>query len=170
MNLSWDFFIMMFFVVMTVYGLLLGKSRVFGILLNTYAGFVIAQEGGEIVFNYIKRAASINGALSTSYFGAKLLTFTAVVFILTLKGELSGYEDRGMHSTVMTAIYGFLSAGLILSSVFAFMGETEKQHIISVSSLASQVADYRLVWLVAPIGAVIVAGFLRGKGNNPRNY
>lgn len=170
MNLSWDFFITMFFVVMSVYGLLLGKSRVFAILLNTYVGYVIASEAGEIVFDYVKRAASVNDALSTSYFGAKLMTFAAVVFILTLKGEISGYDDRGMHSTFMTAVYGFLSAGLILSSVFAFMGETEKQHIFSVSNLASQVADYRLVWLVAPIGAVIVAGFLRVKGNNSRNY
>ena len=165
MNLSWDFFITMFFVVMTVYGLLLGRSRVYNILINTYVGYVIASEAGEIVFNYITRAASVNHALGTSYFGAKLLTFAGIVFILTLKSELAGYDERGMQSTVMTAAYGFLSAGLILSSIFSFIGESERYSIVSVSGLAGKIVDYRLIWLVAPIAVVLISSFLKGKSS-----
>lgn len=163
MNVSWDLFITMFFVVMTVYGLLLGKSRVYAILINTFVGFVIAQEAGELVFNTIANSASINNALGASYFGAKVLTFAVVVFILTLKGELAGYDERGMSSTFVTAGYGFLSAGLILSSIFTFMGETERFNIISASDLATRVVDYRLLWLVGPILAVVAASFLKDK-------
>lgn len=163
MNLTWDFFITMFFVVMTVYGLLLGRSRVYNILINTFVGYVIAGEFGEIVLNYITKQSSVQNAFVNSYFGAKTLTFAAVIFILTLKGELSGYDERGMQSTLMTAVYGFLSAGLILSSVFSFMGETERVNLIGASNLASQVVQYRALWLVGPIGAVIVGSFLKDR-------
>lgn len=166
MTLSWDFFITMFFVVMTVYGMLLGKGRVFAILVNTYVGYVIAGEMGEIIFQSIKKAAFINNPFATSYFGAKLLTFAGVIFLLTLKGELSGYDDKGMQSSFMTAVYGFLASGLILSSIFSFMGETERSNIVSVSKIASQVVDNRMLWLVGPIGAVIIGSFLRGRSSS----
>lgn len=163
MNLTWDFFITMFFVVMTVYGLLLGRSRVYNILINTFVGYVIAGEFGEIILNYIAKQSSVNNAFINSYFGAKTLTFVAVIFILTLKGELSGYDERGIQSTLMTAIYGFLSAGLILSSIFSFMGEGDRVSLLSTSSLASQVVHYRALWLVGPIGAVLFGSFLKDK-------
>lgn len=161
MSPTWDTFIILFFVVMTVYGLLLGRGRVFNILINTYVGFVIAFELGEMAYTYLSKANQLAQSFQVSLFGAKILVFAAVIFLLTLKSELSGTQDEGMTSSVYTAIYGFLSAGLILSTVLNFMTETDRLNLFSASNLASQVYDYRLIWLVGPILIIILSMFLK---------
>jgi len=77
MTPSWDLFIILFFVIMTVYGLLLGRGRVFNILINTYVGYVIATELGSLVLDYAVKASSISHSVSISIFGVKVLLFAA---------------------------------------------------------------------------------------------
>jgi len=80
-----------------------------------------------------------------------------VVFVLTLNAELLGIRDDAPTSKVWTVLYGLLAAGLILSSVFALMGSAEQASLFATSTLATRVTDLRLVWLTAPILAVVVA-------------
>lgn len=161
MSPTWDTFIILFFVVMTVYGLLLGRGRVFNILINTYVGYVIASELGDFAYSYLSKANELAHSFQVSLFGAKVIVFAAVIFLLTLKSELAGTQDDGMTSSVYTAVYGFLSAGLILSTVFTFMTESDRINLFSSSSIASQVYQYHLVWLVAPILVILANMFLK---------
>ena len=164
MTLSWDLFIALFFVIMAVYGFLLGRSRVFNILINSYVGYVIAFELGDFAFDYLTRAAQISHSVNVTLFGAKVFVFALVVFVLTLNSELLGIRDDSSANKVWTVLYGILAAGLILSSVFGFMGNAEQVNLFSGSQLATQVYNYRLVWLVAPILTVIVANVLNRFG------
>jgi len=145
---------------MGVYGFLLGRSRVFTILLNSYVGYVIAFELGDYAFDYLSRAAQISHSVNITLFGAKIFVFALVVFVLTLNAELIGLRDDAAVSKVWTVLYGLLAAGLILSSVFAFMGSVEQANLFSSSTLATRITDLRLVWLTAPIAAVIVANVM----------
>jgi len=155
MTLTWDLFIILFFVIMAVYGFLLGKSRVFNILIHSFVGYVVAYELGSFAFDYLSRAASLSHSVTVTLFGAKVFVFALVVFVLTLNSELAGARDNGASSKFWTVLYGLLAAGLILSSIFAFMGNAEQVNLFANSNLASRVADLRLAWLTAPILAVI---------------
>jgi len=157
MTLSWDLFIILSFVVMGVYGFLLGRGRVFNILINSYVGFVIALELGDFAFDYLSRAAELSHSVNITLFGAKVFVFALVIFVLTLNAELLGIRDDAQTSKVWTVLYGLLAAGLILSSVFALMGGAEQASLFTTSTLATRVTDLRLVWLTAPIAAVVVA-------------
>jgi len=162
MTLSWDLFIIMFFVILTVYGILLGKGRILTILLSSYVGYVIANEFGQTIFDYFTNSALVNNSIGSSFFGAKTITFAFVVFLLTAKSDLgSGEIDNGLEGTIITALYGFLAAGLIISTIFSFMGESEKMSILSNSNLAAKVITYKVLWLAGPIGAVLGSSFLK---------
>ena len=156
MTLSWDLFIALSFVVMGIYGFLLGKSRVFGILLSSYVGLVIATELGSYAFDYLSKITDISHSFNVTMFGAKIFVFVTVLFILILNRELSG-PGEGPSNTYITAIYGILAAGIVLSSVFSFMGEAERAVFFSTSSLATKVYAFQLLWLVAPILLIVVS-------------
>lgn len=157
---SWDLFIILFFVILTVYGLLLGRGRVFNILINTYVGLVIATELGNVAFDYMSRVSAIQHSVALSLFGAKVLIFAIVIFILTMKSELAGANDDNQASSIYTGVYGFLAAGLMLTSVLSFMSEADRLNMFSTSNLASQVYTYQTFWLVGPIAFILVATIL----------
>jgi hypothetical protein len=161
MSPSWDTFIILFFVIMTVYGLLLGRGRVFSILINTFVGYVIAGELGDFAYNYLSRANSLSHSYQVSLFGAKVLLFATVIFVLTLNKELTGSNDDAVTSSFFTSAYGFLSAGLILSAVFSFMGESDRMNLFSASGLAAKVYYWHVGWLIAPVLLVAGTMFLR---------
>jgi hypothetical protein len=160
MTPSWDLFIILFFVIMGVYGFLLGRGRVFNILINTYVGLVIATQLGSYAFDYLSKITEISHSFNVTLFGAKVFAFVAVLFVLTLNKELSGTNDDSFSSPIYTATYGVLAAGLILTSVFSFMGDAERASLFASSNLASTVYQYQILWLVAPIVVVIVSNVL----------
>ncbi|MDD5693168.1 MAG: hypothetical protein WC437_02135 [Patescibacteria group bacterium] len=162
MTPSWDLFIILFFVIMTVYGLLLGRGRVFNILINTYVGYVVATELGNFVYDYALKASSISHSISISLFGVKLLVFALTIFILTMRSELAGANDDASTSSLYTAGYGFLAAGLMLSSVISFLPEADRINLFNNSQIAAQVFDYRYFWLIGPI-AIIAIGSIAGR-------
>jgi len=161
MSFTWNLFILAFFAVFTVYGLLLGRNRILGILINLYPGLVVAEVAGETVHNFLSHFRVISNNLATSLFGTKLLLLILVTFLLTIKGEHSKSEVSGMLSSFQTALYGFLTAGLLLSSALSFMSESEKLSLFSNSNLANLIASYQIVWIVAPILCMIGTGFLK---------
>lgn len=150
MTLSWDIFILLAFVIMGVYGYLLGRSRVFGIMINSYVGFTVASYLGSYAYDYLSKVTDISHSFNLTMFGAKVFVFVAVLFVLILNKELSGTGDNS-QSSMVTAIYGLLTAGLVLSSVFSFMADAERASLFSASSLAIQVYNYQILWLIAPI-------------------
>jgi uncharacterized membrane protein len=106
--------------------------------------------------------SSIPQGISVSLFAVKVLLFASVIFILTLKSELvSSSKDQNANNVLYTAIYGFLSAGLMTSCIFSFMGEAERMSLFSSSTIAANIYTFRLLWLVAPIAVVIVTGILK---------
>jgi len=160
MTPSWDLFIILFFVIMTVYGLLLGRGRVFNILINTYVGYVVATELGSLVLEYVVKVSSVSHSVSVSMFGVKVLLFAATIFILTMRSELSGANDDSSVSGVYTAGYGFLAAGLMLTSVFSFMPPIDRLNFFHNSNLAAQIYGYRALWLIGPIAIILLTSVL----------
>jgi hypothetical protein len=160
MTLTWDLFVALSFVIMAIYGFLLGRSRVFSILIHTYVGYVVAFELGDIAYQYLSKVTQLSHSISVTMFGAKVFVFAFIVFILTLNSELMGVRDDTSASKIWTVLYGVLAAGLILSSVFAFMGNAEMTNLFATSTLAAKVYEFRIVWLIGPIVTVLSANIV----------
>jgi hypothetical protein len=150
MTLSWDIFIVLAFVIMGVYGFLLGRSRVYNILIYSYVALTVSTQLGSYAFDYLSKITDISHSFNMTMFGAKVFVFAAVVFVLILNKEISSGNDGGQNN-IVTAVYGLLAAGLILSSVFSFMGNSEAAQLFSTSTLAIQVSNLQIFWLLAPI-------------------
>jgi len=165
MTPSWDLFIILFFVIMGIYGFLLGRGRVLNILIDCYVGLAVSTAVGGFAFEYLSKITEISHSFNVTMFGAKVFVFVAVVFILIMNKELSGSSDDTLSSSIYTGIYGVLTAGLILYSVFSFMGDIQRVDLFTSSSLAVQVYRYQIVWLVAPIAVVLVSTILNRKSS-----
>lgn len=156
---TWDLFILIFFVVLTIYGMLLGKSKILGILVNIYIALAVTEVAGEIVYNFLSNFSLISTNLTASLFGTKVLLLVLVTGLLVFKSETSGLDTGTSLSTVQTALYGFLTAGLILASAFSFMSGAQRSGLDS--NFALLVYQYRVIWVTAPVVLMIASAFRR---------
>lgn len=158
---SWDLFIMAFFAVCVGYSLLLGKAKISGIMLSTYVSLAIANEAGNILYNYFFGSSSYGA--STSIFTFKTALFVIIILFFTLKNEnvKMGEVTRGLMGTIMSAIYGFFSAGLIFTSILTFMSDIQRAAIYRDSYLAANMMQLRFIWLLVPIAFIIFFSFTK---------
>ncbi|MFA5584480.1 MAG: hypothetical protein WDA09_09715 [Bacteriovoracaceae bacterium] len=159
MSPSWDLLIIIGFVFVTAVGVMLGRSKVLSVLFGSYAGYVIASETGQLVFDIIEKTAH---SVDISLFLVKIALFLLTIVILVAKTELSGRsEDTG--STLVTIVYGILASGFITTVTLSFLDEAERNKMLEASSLIAKVNDLKVLWIVAPIIFLIFAGFFRGR-------
>lgn len=158
MQFTWDLFIILFFAVFVIYGMLLGRNKILGILVNIFVALTVVTVIGEPVHDFMSHFQLISANLSTSMFGTKILLMVILVGLLTLKSEIAG-ADSGSLSTIETGIYGFFTAGVLLSSALSFMSYPE---LVGLNStLASTVVSYYPLWIVTPILFIIGSAFVK---------
>jgi hypothetical protein len=159
MTLSWDLFIIVCFAVMAGMGAVLGRGKALNILLGSFMGYVVATELGILVFDQAKRFSHTE---SFSLFLVKLALFFAIIIVLNAKTELGG-KGGDDSSLVVNLIYGFLAAGFMATAILSFLEPSEKASLLSSSNILAQIDNFKLIWIVAPIGFLFVADFLKGK-------
>jgi len=158
---SWDTFIFLFFGVCVGYSLLLGKAKITGIMLSAYVALAVANETGDILYSYFTRTSAYGAA--TSIFTFKTVLFALIILFFTLKNEniKVGEVSHGLIGTIMAAIYGFFSAGLMLTSIATFMSAKQLEVIFGQSSLAAHMMQFRFLWLIMPIIFIIFFSFAK---------
>jgi len=166
---TWDLVITLFFLIALAYGFILGRGRIVIILIITYVAYIVSSEFGDTVFKFVSGSETIVNNVwiksNASLFTVKSIFFALIIVLVSLKGELGALTGlaRGVRSALLTGVYSFLNAGLIVSSVIKFLPEDSQNALFSVSPLAAKVADYRNWWLVVPVLIMIAEGFIRGK-------
>ncbi len=162
MTLSWDLFTIVIFAVMAGVGAILGRGKALNILLGSFMGYVVATELGALAFNEAQRFAHTQ---NFSMFLVKIVLFFATIIILNAKTELGG-KGRDDSSMVINLIYGFLAAGFMATAILSFLDPTEKASLLAGSGLLTKIDQLKLIWIVAPIGFLFVADFVKGKISN----
>jgi len=165
---TWDLFITLFFLVALAYGFILGRGRIAVILVITYVAYAVASEVGEAAYRLFTGPTNIVTNISIqgsgSLFAVKTAFFALIIVLVSLKGEGAlGGLGRGLKSTLLTGVYAFLNAGLIVSCVIKFLPPDSQASLFSISPLAAKVDSYRAWWLLLPAVIMIVEGFLRSK-------
>ncbi|MDO8507822.1 MAG: hypothetical protein Q7S53_04645 [bacterium] len=159
MTLSWDLFIIVGFAIMAGVGALLGRGKALNILLGSFMGYVVATELGSLVFGYAK---SFSHTENFSLFLVKLALFAVIIIVLNAKTELGG-KGGDDSSLIINLVYGFLAAGFMTTAILSFLEPGEKANLLASSGLLTKIDQLKLIWIVAPIGFLFIADFVKGK-------
>lgn len=159
MQITWDLFILLIFGVFVIYGALIGKNKILGILVNLYIALAVVIVAGDIIYDLASNFQLLTNNFTITEFGAKTLALVIITGLLTIKSEVSGLDTGGSISQLMTALYGFLTAGLFLSAAFSFMSPSE---LLAVdSNFANIVYNWRAAWVTAPVAVMIISSFIK---------
>ena len=149
-------------------------------IIATYMGILTADGLGTIFETYIlpNIPALTLDASTQALVLFKVATFIIVVLLLVVKG---GFKvDMLLESSVITrllstAIFGFLNAGLIMSTLLIYLTGggfvTGTQNIILTTSLYAESELVRImvnnysVWFAIPAVAIVLISFMEIKND-----
>lgn len=161
-SFSWDAFITLCFIIATVYGFVLQKDRLTVILISSYVALTVANFWGESLYKILLEKGELLGSWTrnTSLFSVTAGIFILFIILLAARSGFSVEERASVYTPFIMALLGFLTAGLILSSIFSFMPDDLRMGLIATSKMANFVWKYHTLWVVLPpIVLVIISMF-----------
>ncbi len=182
LTLSWDLFVVVFFGVVIAYSFILGKHESIRVIVCTYIATVAGLGAGRL----LERLTS-NSSILLSQFGlsinitvlggTKLLVFVATIVFLASKSGLEiqyKQEASALTNVLITGVFGFASAGLLLSTLLTFVAgaplldanlasSATFAAIVQQSSLMSTMILYQDLWFSLPALLLIAVGFVSNK-------
>ena len=131
-TLTWDLFIMVFFVVIVAYSLIIGQNNTLKVILGTYVATIAADSTGSLFSKYFAGSPAFDKILNFAQIGneeeavifVKVLVFVALVILFAVRGafEVDAAEDRSaIVRMILTGLYACMSAGLIISTILVFV-------------------------------------------------
>ncbi len=131
-TLSWDLFVIVFFIVIMAYSFIIGRDNTLKVILGTYVAMIAADSGGILFGKYFTGSLMFNKILALTSIGSeeevvvliKVAIFVIFVILFAIRGafEVNTLADRSPFiRLVLSAIYAIMSAGLIISTVLVFI-------------------------------------------------
>lgn len=129
-NLTWDLFIIVFFLVIIAYSFVIGKNQTMKVILSSYVAILAADGVGNLVQTHVFGSADplldvLNiEADNNAFVIMKISIFVILTVLLTIRGAFSIelFPDRSqVMSVLLNGAYGILSAGLIISTVLVYI-------------------------------------------------
>lgn len=176
---TWDVVIIVFFAIVMSYSFIIGKDQSVKVMIATYISIIATQGIGNIISRYQGEIASAFSMLSIT-FGPTLLAYAKIIFFaffIILLAIRSGIhvvyakDSSSMISGLYTAIFGFGTAGLTISTVLTFMrggGILDAttpllKQTMALSPLMESMTTYQDVWFALPALLIIGAGFINNE-------
>lgn len=131
-NLSWDLFIIVLFVVIVAYGLMMGKDGTLKVILGTYISAFCADAIGNFYDGYLLNYdlfmkpflfLGIHSPSDAIIF-IKIICFLILIILFAVRGAFEIRTSDDSSSTVRLVInilYSVASAGLIIVSILTFV-------------------------------------------------
>lgn len=179
-TLTWDLFVLVFFIVIIAYSFIIGRNYTLKIIISTYIAILAADGVGNILERFMSpRITSLllpGIDFLTASIVLKILIFVGAIVILAMKGEFSvNLEEHGSYTMMffINLLFGVLSAGLIVSTILYFMsggsfletaGLLTNEAMLSIkrqSRLVSNLVDHYNIWFSLPAIVFGVASFLK---------
>uniref|UniRef100_A0A7C4M2Q3 CvpA family protein n=1 Tax=candidate division CPR3 bacterium TaxID=2268181 RepID=A0A7C4M2Q3_UNCC3 len=168
MTATWDLFIIIFFIIAVIFGIAMGRERSMVGVIAAYIGLVVSNVWGNAVYNLIggDTSAQVGNAVSfsatASPFFIKAGIFILVLVLLIVKGDFlkkAMTSHSGVSSIVISGIYSFLNAGIIVTALVSFLGDAQRTDLLTQSNLINLVQRYNVWWMVLPVALMIIMGF-----------
>lgn len=187
LKLSWDLFVVVVFMVIIAYSFIIGKENTIKVIIGSYIAILTADGLGNLLRQYAASNTQAMAFIKMFGFGnenktmifAKVFVFVCAIVIIAIKGEFEIRKTARHHNAVinmiMTLIFGFLSAGLIVSTLLIYVsGASFVQGNINMinNTLASAYAESQMVkmmidnynvWFAMPAVAFLVASLFNKK-------
>lgn len=131
-SLSWDLFVIVFFVVIVAYSFIIGRDNTLKVILGTYVSMIAADAGGNLFADYFAGSqmfmkllnfASVNNEQEAVVF-VKVIVFVVLVILFAVRGAfiVDTVDDRSAAiRLVLSVLYAVMSAGLIISTILVFI-------------------------------------------------
>lgn len=131
-TLSWDLFVLVFFVVIVAYSLIIGTDNTQKVILGTYVSALAADALGNLLSKSLAGSEAFQGVLEFAEVSrddeavvfVKVLVFVVMVILFAVKGAftVNTVEDRSTPIRMaLAALYAAMSAGLIISVILVFV-------------------------------------------------
>ena len=169
----------MFFAMVIAYAFIIGKHDSVKLVIATYIATVAVQGLGNIFERLTGESHAMLTMLgmsvdTTILATTKLVFFAAVVIFIMIRSGINieyGKEPGTMLSTVITAMFGFATAGLILSTLLTFVtggvildtalaDSTSVSPIIQQSKLMQVLIFNQDLWYSLPAILILGVGLL----------
>ncbi|QQR83941.1 hypothetical protein IPJ72_01935 [Candidatus Peregrinibacteria bacterium] len=178
--LSWDLLVIIFFTVILAYSLIIGRNQTIKVIISTYIAVLSADGIGNLVERYLIGQSPIMTLLGGFNVEQGLILIKIFIFIISIilitthgKFDISMQRPGSIITSIsMTLAYGFLCAGLIVSTVFIYASGTsllQANDLIINNAMLSVYRESELVriminqynvWFSLPAIAFVVSSFI----------
>ncbi|MFA5948621.1 MAG: hypothetical protein WC806_06715, partial [Candidatus Gracilibacteria bacterium] len=131
-QLSWDLFVLVFFIVIVAYSFIIGRDNTLKVIVGTYIAMIAADSLGNLfgasfsgspIFMKMLESASVSTDQEAIVF-VKVLVFVVMVILFAVRGAFSvrTVDDKSpIIKIIFSVVYAGLSAGLIISVILVFV-------------------------------------------------
>ncbi|MDB4978674.1 MAG: hypothetical protein JWM56_860 [Candidatus Peribacteria bacterium] len=181
-TLSWDLFIIVFFALIMTYTFIIGKKEAVKIILGTYIAIVAVQGIGSLLLRFnadLEIIWSTFGLIMNTQIISmiKLFFFVVIILFLAVRGGVQVVylkEESSIINGALTGIFGFATAGLLISTLLTFVAgvpllDMALAQSAAVSPLIQQSQLMQLMilnqdlWFALPAFLLIGVGFLSNR-------
>lgn len=182
LTLSWDLFIVVFFAIVMSYSFIIGKDQSVRVIIASYIGIIATQGIGNVLMRLVGNSndmfASLGMPVDTSVVAlGKIFIFAiCVIVFVTRSGIDVTYEkDAGrILSIVYTGLFGFATAGLIVSTILTYasgtgildatlIAQSAVENIAKGSVLMQLMILNQDIWYTLPAFLIVATGFIHNE-------
>lgn len=180
---TWDLFILVFFAIILAYSFIIGKNATLKIIISSYIAILTADGIGNLFNRFLLSTNAVIPLFPAgdpdSLIVIKILVFVLTIMLLTIRGSFAvevGKEGSWLTELVMTAAFGFLSAGLIVATILVYMSggsfvfdpATAAKAAVNLTTgsvLAGALTQNYNLWFALPAIAFVVSSFTGGESS-----
>lgn len=179
LTLSWDLFIIVFFAIVMSYSFLIGKDQSMKVIIASYIAIIATQGVGNVLLRLVGNGDAVFRSVGipvdiTLVSLAKIFVFAVCIIIFVTRSgiDLTHDKDTGtILSILYTALFGFSTAGLIVSTVLTYAGGSGilDSAIVSSNILTPLLESSTLmqlmilnqdIWFTLPAFLIIAVGLI----------
>jgi hypothetical protein len=179
LTLSWDLFIVVFFAIVMSYSFIIGKQQAMKVIVASYIAIIATQGIGNVLWRLMGDSGAMLADIGvpldmTMVSLAKIFLFAVCVIIFVIRSgiEVKYKKDTGtVLNIVYTALFGFSTAGLIVSTILTYAagGGILDATVIASGGIAAAAAGSTLmqlmilnqdIWFTLPAFLLIAAGLV----------
>lgn len=145
---TWDMFIILFFLISAfVYGVSLGRERIFAIMVSIYMSLAVVATLPDI-----PSTQSLFVVKSATFLGA----FFVIVILLSRSALFQTSDEKG--SMAQGLLFSILHVGLLISATLSFLPKEATKEFSELTQILFLRSPALFLWVIAPILVTSIFG------------
>ncbi len=178
-TLSWDLFIVVFFAIVMSYSFIIGKDQSMKVIIASYIAVIATQGIGNVLTRLIGTGQEIFQSVGipldiTLISLSKIFFFALCIIIFVTRSGIEVEHNKGsgtILSIVYTGLFGFSTAGLIVSTVLTYAAGNGilDSAIVNSGTIAPLIQESTLmqlmvlnqdIWFTLPAFLIVAVGLV----------